>query len=105
MTCALWKLTVELKIRKGLPMRSTILAAILALSATAVFADDAMMMEDMSKGLTMLETSAAAALDHYGIKADVMSLTLAQLATIQGVMTGSNNDADKKAEIEAALQK
>lgn len=86
-------------------MRSTILAAILSLSATAVFALDAKMMEDMSAGLTMLENSAATALKEYGLEADVMSLTLSQLAEIQGVLTGSNSEADKKAGIEAALRK
>lgn len=86
-------------------MRSTILAAILSLSATAVFALDAKMMEDMSAGLTMLENSAATALKEYGLEADVMSLTLSQLAEIQGVLTGSNSEADKKTGIEAALRK
>ena len=86
-------------------MRSTILAAILSLSATAVFALDAKMMEDMSAGLTMLENSAATALKEYGLEADVMSLTLSQLAEIQGVLTGSNSEADKKVGIEAALRK
>lgn len=86
-------------------MRSTILAAILALSATGAFADDMKMMEEMGAGLTMLETSAAGLLKVYGIDADVMSLSLSQLAEIQGVLTASNNDADKKAGIEAALRK
>lgn len=86
-------------------MRSTILAAILSLSATVGFAQDSKMMEEMSAGLTMLESSATALLQQYGLEADVMSLSLGQLAEIQGVLTGSNNDADKKAGVEAALRK
>ncbi len=85
-------------------MRSTILAAILALSATMASAQDTMM-EDMAAGLTMVETSAALVLKQYGIEADVMTLSLSQIAEINGVLTGSNNDADKKAGIEAALRK
>jgi hypothetical protein len=85
-------------------MRSTILAAILALSATMASAQDTMM-EDMAAGLTMVETSAALVLKQYGIEADVMTLSLSQIAEINGVLTASNNDADKKAGIEAALRK
>jgi hypothetical protein len=84
-------------------MRSTILAAILALSATMASAQDKMM-EEMSAGLTMVETSAALVLKQYGIEADVMTLSLSQIAEINGVLTGSNSDADKKAGIEAALR-
>ncbi|MGL4237330.1 hypothetical protein [Tabrizicola sp.] len=86
-------------------MRSTILAAIVALSATMAFAQEKDMMEEMSMGLTMLEASAKTVLQQYGLEADVMSLTLGQLAAIQGALTGSNNDAEKKAQIEAALRK
>lgn len=88
-------------------MRLKILAtaAALALSTSMAFADDAMMMKQMSDGLTMLETSAKEAFTKYGIEADVMTLTLNQLAEISGAMTGSNNDADMKAAIEAALRK
>jgi hypothetical protein len=88
-------------------MRLKILAtaAALALSTSMAFADDAMMMQQMSDGLTMLETSAKEAFMKYGIEADVMTLTLNQLAEISGAMTGSNNDADMKAAIEAALRK
>lgn len=85
-------------------MRSTILAAILALSATMATAQDKMM-EEMSAGLSMVETSAAQVLKQYGIEADVMTLSLSQIAEINGVLTSSNNDADKKAGIEAALRK
>lgn len=88
-------------------MRLKILATAvaLALSTTMGFAQDDAMMMEMSQGLTMLETSAAAAFKKYGIEADVMSLTLNQLAEISGAMNASNNDADMKAAIEAALRK
>jgi hypothetical protein len=86
-------------------MRSMILAAVMALSTTAAFADNTKMMEEMSAGLTMLEASAKLVLKEYGFEADVMSLSLGQLAEIQGVLTSSNNDSDKKAGIEAALRK
>jgi hypothetical protein len=86
-------------------MRLTILAAIMALSATVAAAQDKDMMEEMSQGLSMLESSAAQVLQQYGLEADVMSLSLGQLAEIQGVLTGSNTDAEKKNGIEAALRK
>ncbi len=86
-------------------MRLTILATLLALSTTMAVAQDKDMMMQMSEGLTMLETSAKDAFLKYGIEADVMTLTLNQLAEISGAMTGSNNDADMKAAIEAALRK
>lgn len=85
-------------------MRSIILATLLALSTTAAIAQDKDVME-MSAGLSMLETSAERALMKYGIEFDVMTLTLSQLAEINGAMTGSNNEADKKADIEAALRR
>ncbi len=85
-------------------MRSIILATLLALSTTAAIAQDKDVME-MSAGLSMLETSAERALMKYGIEFDVMTLTLSQLAEINGAMTGSNNEADKKAAIEAALRR
>lgn len=86
-------------------MRLMILATALALSTSMVFAQDEAMMKQMSEGLSMLEASAAAAFKQYGIEADVMALTLNQLAEISGAMTGSSNDADMKAAIEAALRK
>jgi hypothetical protein len=87
-------------------MRLKMLATVLALSTTMAYAqDDAAMMEEMSAGISMLESSAAAALKKYGLEADVMSLTLSQLAEINGAMADSNNEADKKAAIEAALRK
>jgi hypothetical protein len=86
-------------------MRLKMLATVLALSTTMAFAQDDAMMAQMSEGLTMLEASAAAAFKKYGIEADVMALTLNQLAEISGAMTASNNDSDMKAAIEAALRK
>jgi hypothetical protein len=94
-----------MKTWKGFPMRLTILATALALTTSMAFAQDDAMMKQMSDGLTMLESSAAEAFKKYGIDADVMALTLNQLAEISGAMTASNNDADMKAAIEAALRK
>jgi hypothetical protein len=95
----------ERKTWKGFPMRLTILATALALSTSMAFAKDDAMMKQMSDGLTMLQTSAEAAFKQYGIEADVMTLTLNQLAEISGAMTASNDDGDMKAAIEAALRK
>jgi hypothetical protein len=94
----------EMKTWKGFTMRLKILATVLALSATMAYAEGDMM-KNMSEGLTMLESSAAEAFKKYGIDADPMALTLNQLAEISGAMTGSNNDADMKAAIEAAIRK
>jgi len=85
-------------------MRLTTIAILLALSTTAAIAeshDPAM----MSEGLTMLESSTANLLKKYGLEADVMSLTLSQLAEITGMVTSSNTDAEIKAGIEAALRR
>jgi len=85
-------------------MRLTTIAILLALSTTAAIAeshDPAM----MSEGLTMLESSTANLLKKYGLEADVMSLSLGQLAEIAGMVTSSNTDAEIKAGIEAALRR
>lgn len=86
-------------------MRLTILATILALSATVASAEDKATMDNMAQGLTMLTSSLEHVLKQFNLEADVMSLSLSQLAEIEGVLTGSNTDADKKAGIEAALRK
>ncbi|MES2143246.1 MAG: hypothetical protein V4516_02590 [Pseudomonadota bacterium] len=86
-------------------MRLTILATILALSATVASAEDKATMDNMAQGLTMLTSSLEHVLKQFNLEADVMSLSLSQLAEIEGVLTDSNTDADKKAGIEAALRK
>ncbi len=91
-------------------MRLTILAAILALSATVATAQDSKMMDEMQgsmmrSGISMLEASAKLALMKYGLEGDVMTLSLGQLAEINGVMTSSNTEAEIKAGIEAALRR
>lgn len=86
-------------------MRLTILATILALSATVASAEDKANMDNMSQGLTMLTSSVEHVLKQFNLEVDVMSLSLSQLAEIEGVLTDSNTDADKKAGIEAALRK
>lgn len=86
-------------------MRLTILATILALSATVASAEDKATMDNMAQGLTMLTSSVEHVLKQFNLEVDVMSLSLSQLAEIEGVLTDSNTDADKKAGIEAVLQK
>lgn len=86
-------------------MRLTILATILALSATVASAEDKATMDNMAQGLTMLTSSLEHVLKQFNLEVDVMSLSLSQLAEIEGVLTDSNTDADKKAGIEAALRK
>lgn len=85
-------------------MRLTILATLLALSATMAVAQTKDTM-GMTEGLTMLESSTANILKQYGFDIDVMSLTLNQLAEIKSVMTSTTSDIDIKTGIEAALRR
>ncbi len=86
-------------------MRSTILAALVALSTTVAFAQEAEMAAEMASGLSMLETSAARALMQYGLEVDIMSLSLGQISEIQAVLSQSSSDSDTKAALEAAVRK
>jgi hypothetical protein len=86
-------------------MRSTILAALVALSATSAFAQEKEMAAEMASGLSMLETSAGRALKQYGLEADIMTLSLGQIAEIQAVLNQDASDSDTKAALEAALRK
>lgn len=85
-------------------MRLTILATLLALSATMAVAQTKDTM-GMTESLTMLESSTANILKQYGFDVDVMSLTLNQLAEIKSVMTSTTSDIDIKTGIEAALRR
>lgn len=88
-------------------MRIPTIALLMALSANAAFAAShtVAMMEDMNKGLSMLESSTALVLKEYGLEADVMSLSLSQLVEIQGVLSSMDTNAEKKSAIEAALRR
>jgi hypothetical protein len=92
------------KPKKGLVMRSTILAGLVLLSATAAFAQNTEMAAEMATGISMLETSVERALKQYGLEADIMSLTLSQLVEIRGVISENSSDSDTKASLQAALQ-
>lgn len=85
-------------------MRSTILAGLVLLSATAAFAQNTEMAAEMATGISMLETSVERALKQYGLEADIMSLTLSQLVEIRGVISENSSDSDTKASLQAALQ-
>ena len=81
-------------------MRLAPLALILAMSTSAAFAQDTMTMDS---GVTMLADSAQQAFVEYGIEADAMTLTLAQLAEIAGIITSKTSSEDAKSRIEAAI--
>lgn len=85
-------------------MRLTMIAMMLALTTTVAIAESHDMAA-MGEGVSMLETSVANLLKKYGLEADVMTLSLGQLAEISSMVTSSNNDADIKAGIEAALRR
>jgi hypothetical protein len=61
-------------------MRKFLLAAAISAVGFTAAAQDA---GEMGQALTMLETIAARTLDKYGVEADVMALSLAQLAQIK----------------------
>jgi hypothetical protein len=75
------------------------------LSTSAAFAQNTEMAAEMAEGLTMLETSAVRALKQYGLEADIMTLSLGQIAEIQSVLSQEASDSDTKASLEAALRK
>jgi hypothetical protein len=61
----------------------------------------------MMASLSMLETNAVNAFDHYDINADVQDLSLGQLAAIVGVLNDPNANsggASAKASIEAIIR-
>lgn len=58
----------------------------------------------MEQELSMLELAAESALNTVGVKdVDVVSLSLSQLAQIQGIISGDESDNDKKRRIEAII--
>ena len=59
----------------------------------------------MQQGLTMLETTVGQQLRTYGIDADPRELSLAQLALMHGILSGSDNDAGKRQRLETALRR
>lgn len=76
-------------------MRKILLAAALSSAAFTAHAQGA---AEMGGALTMLETIAQQTLDKYGVEADVMSLSLAQLAEIK-------TNLDREAEMDEGTLK
>jgi hypothetical protein len=76
-------------------MRKLLLAAALSSAAFTAHAQSAV---EMGGALTMLETIAQRTLDKYGVEADVMSLSLAQLAEIK-------TNLDREAEMDESTLK
>ena len=84
-------------------MRKLMLAVALAAFPAGGFAQDTPPTADMEQALSMLELSASKTLEMYGVEADVMSLTLSQLAEIKSIAdTGGDMSAGKQT-IEAAI--
>lgn len=80
-------------------------ALALSLAASMSLAQDANT-ADMMSGMTMIQTNTEMAFNKYGIKADVNTLTLGQLAAIAGVLTDPQKDSGGKSakmSIEAIL--
>jgi hypothetical protein len=60
---------------------------------------------DMHMGRTMLEAQISNAFTDYGIEQDLTVLSLAQIATIEGILSDSSlSNSDTKAAIEAAIR-
>ncbi len=72
-------------------MRLPTIALLLALSATSAFAQDKDMM-GTGEGLTMLQESTVNVMRKYNLEADVMTLTLNQLAEIAGLVAKTDTD-------------
>jgi enamine deaminase RidA (YjgF/YER057c/UK114 family) len=81
---------------------TTALALIIATTASSAFAFDP---TDMHMGRTMLEAQIANAFKTFGISHDATTLTLNQIAKIEGILAQSDeSDADMKQSIEQALR-
>ncbi|WP_299790595.1 hypothetical protein [uncultured Marivita sp.] len=83
-------------------MRKMMMSAALLFMATAANAQD-MGVDEMRAALSGLETTAANVLRSNGFEADVMSLTLSQLAQIAQAMSIESN-AEMRALIVSALK-
>ena len=60
----------------------------------------------MEQELSMLELAAESALNTVGLRdVDISTLTVAQLATIQGIISGDDSNNDKKRRIEAVISR
>ena len=83
-------------------MRLATIGLLLALSTSAAYAED-VDMKMMNEGVTMLQKGIEQILIKYGVKVDPMTLSLAQLAEINGVVDMSETEDAKKSMIEAAI--
>jgi hypothetical protein len=81
---------------------ATALALLLATAATSAFAFDT---SDMHQGRTMTQTAIKNAFAWLRVDGDPTSLTLIQIAKIEGVLSESDeSDADKKQAIQQILR-
>ncbi len=78
---------------------------LIAMTVVGTLLGGAMHAQTMDEGLTMLETAVSKEFNQLGIKdVDPMSLDLAQLSTIKGIVGSSDyNDSEKKSQIEAII--
>lgn len=83
---------------RRLPLYGLLAAAMLAapLPALAQSADPSDDLDTMQQGMSMLETSVGNQLQRYGIDTDPQSLTLAQLATLHGILTGTDEGSKEQ---------
>ncbi len=81
----------------------TIITAIALVASTTGFATSALA---MGEELSMLELAVENQMERLNVEnVDVMSLTLAQLAIIRGIVEGDDSDNDKKRRIEAIVNR
>ena len=81
----------------------TIITAIALAASTTGFATSALALGDE---LSMLELAVENQMERLNVEnVDVMSLTLAQLAIIRGIVEGDDSDNDKKRRIEAIVNR
>ena len=83
-------------------MRKLMLAIALAAFPTGGFAQDTPPTADMQQAISMLELAASKTLEMYGVEADVMSLSLSQLAEIKSIADTGDMSSGKQ-RIEAAI--
>ena len=86
-------------------MHKLMLAIVLASAPIVGFAQTTVSTysTEMGQGLSMLELSASKALEMYGVEADVMTLSLSQLAEIKAIVDTGDDMSAAKTRIQAAI--
>ena len=80
---------------RPLPLLAAGLLAALPLLAPPPALAQSSDLDSMQQGISMLEASVGNQLQSIGVEADPQTLTLSQLATLHGILSGSDNDGTK----------